>query len=244
METLIENRLELQWAATRLVVDDPRKGLGRRASRDLLTTGLQDLIGRPRDTFDLVSAYFVPTRDGTNRFVDLASNGVAIRVLTNSLDATDVAAVHAGYAKRRRTLLNAGVRLFELRRAAPRLPRRERHRTGAFGSSSSSLHAKTFAVDAEKMFVGSFNFDPRSARLNTELGVVIDSPTLAHAVRETFNYEVPETAYEVVLDGKGRMVWSEVVDGRFVRHRHEPDASAWRRAMVVIMSVLPIEWLL
>ncbi len=244
MIALVEGRLELEWAPARLVVDDPRKGLGHAASRDVLTARLQDLIGRPRATFDLVSAYFVPTRDGTRRLTALADGGVAIRVLTNSLDATDVTAVHAGYAKRRRALLEAGVRLFELRRTAPRLARRERRRSSRLGSSSSSLHAKTFAVDGEKVFVGSFNFDPRSARLNTELGIVIESASLAGAVRETFDDEVAETAYEVVLAGNGRMLWCEVVDGRFVRHGHEPDASAWRRALVMVLSFLPIEWML
>ena len=105
---------------------------------------------------------------------------VAVRVLTNALEATDVAAVHSGYAKRRKALLEAGVDLYELRRSAA--PGKKEERAGPFGSSGSSLHAKTFAVDGSRVFVGSFNFDPRSATLNTELGFVIDSPAVVQAI--------------------------------------------------------------
>src|SRR5690606_40679097 len=109
------------------------------------------------------------TAAGVESFTALARRGVAVRILTNSLDATDVSAVHAGYAKRRRDLLAGGVRLIETRRLSPH---QQRHESGGpFGSSGSSLHGKTFAVDGQRIFVGSFNFDPRSANLNTELGL-------------------------------------------------------------------------
>ncbi|CAN5192274.1 phospholipase D family protein [soil metagenome] len=245
MGDLVEDRLALDWAPTQLVSDDPRKGIGKAAARDLVLVRLGDLMGKPRQVIDLVSAYFVPAKEGTARFVALAKAGVKIRILTNSLDATDVAAVHAGYAKRRRALLEAGVRLFELRRVAPRRRgRKNRLKSGPLGSSGASLHAKTFAVDRDFMFVGSFNFDPRSARLNTELGFVIDSPKMAGDLDTLFEEHVPEMAYEVVLNRHGRMNWIEQVDGRPVRHPYEPDASWFRRASVVVLSFLPIEWLL
>ena len=120
----------------------------------------------------VVSPYFVPTRTGAKLFTELAESGVEIIVLTNSLEATDVAAVHSGYSRYRKRLLKAGVQLYEMQR----LSGQERmHGTGPLGSAGSSLHAKTFAVDGERVFVGSFNFDPRSAQLNTEMGLVIDS---------------------------------------------------------------------
>ncbi|CAN5381549.1 phospholipase D family protein [soil metagenome] len=245
MTDLIEDTLVLDWAPTQLVSDDPRKGIGKAAARDLVLVRLGDLLGEPKRVIDLVSAYFVPAKDGTARLVALAQAGVQIRILTNSLDATDVAAVHAGYAKRRRALLKAGVRLFELRRVAPRRRgRKNKLKSGPLGSSSSSLHAKTFAVDEDFMFVGSFNFDPRSARLNTELGFLIDSRKMAGDIDRLFDDRVPELAYEVVLGRHGRMNWIEQVDGRTVRHPYEPDAAWFRRASVVVLSFLPIEWLL
>jgi putative cardiolipin synthase len=130
---------------------------------------------------------------GTDVLQKLARRGVRVRVLTNSLAANDVAAVHAGYAKRREPLLEAGVKVFELKRGQGEAAARG----GPGGSSSASLHAKTFAVDGAKVFVGSFNFDPRSARLNTEMGLIIESPELARRLHEWFDTRVPLLAYEV-----------------------------------------------
>ena len=94
------------------------------------------------------------------------------------------------------------------------------------------------------MFVGSFNFDPRSARLNTEMGLVIDSPAMAQRLRAFFDTELPLLAYEVRLTGDGSLQWIErTAEGEKI-HETEPGTSAWRRAVVDFLSVLPIEWLL
>ena len=133
-------------------------------------------FGPPMKEFDLVSPYFVPGPIGTEALSALARRGVRVRILTNSLAGTDEVSVHSGYARRRKDLLSAGVQLFEIKpSAAPILKRGEeigKH-------STAGLHAKTFAVDRRRVFVGSFNFDPRSAKLNTEMGVIIDSASLA-----------------------------------------------------------------
>ena len=148
----------------------------------------------------------MPTAAGVEALAALARQGVKISVLTNSLAATDVAAVHAGYARRRQAAAR-GRRVpvrDEARRVAPR-----RRRPGLTGSSASSLHAKTFAVDRARIFIGSFNFDPRSARLNTEMGFVIDSPALAHRLADVFASRMPASAYEVRLGADGALQWVE-----------------------------------
>ena len=166
-----------------------------------------------------------------------------VRVLTNSLAATDVSPVHAGYAKYREALLRAGVRLYELKPAASNEPKR----SAIGGSSDASLHAKTFAVDRSRIFVGSFNFDPRSARLNTEMGVVIDSAALAARLSEAFDRDIPEFAYEVRLAGD-KLEWIERTKAGEaageVRHTSEPGAGLLKRLWIDFLSVLPIEWLL
>jgi putative cardiolipin synthase len=194
-------------------------------------------MGRPARTLDLVSPYFVPMEDGTAVFQELARSGVRVRVLTNSLAATDVSAVHAGYAKRREALLEAGVQLFELQRA----PGEAEEGRGLGGSSSASLHAKTFAVDGARAFVGSFNFDPRSARLNTEMGVVIESPALARGIAEWFDTRVPLLAYEVKLTDDGDLYWIERTESGEKRHDTEPGAGFFLRSWVGFLSLLPIE---
>lgn len=240
--SLLEGDLAIEWALTRMVSDDPAKGLGNAESDGLLVHQLGEILGDPQGHVELISPYFVPTAAGTEVFAAMAERGVEVRVLTNSLAATDVAAVHAGYAKRRKDLLEAGVRLYEMRRTSPDDSRREGH--GPFGSSASSLHAKTFAVDRSRVFVGSFNFDPRSANLNTELGFVIESPTMALAIEQAFDETIPARSYEVLLDESGKLNWLEQRAGERLRHDTEPETSVWKRASVWFLSILPIEWML
>lgn len=240
--SLLQGALDFEWAETRMVSDDPAKGLGQAETDGLLIHQLREILGEPESDIELVSPYFVPTAAGTEAFARMAKRGVNIRVLTNSLDATDVAAVHAGYAKRRKDLLDAGIRLYELRRMSPKSNQKDG--LGPFGSSGSSLHAKTFAVDRERVFVGSFNFDPRSADLNTELGFVIESPTMAQTIEAAFDSSIPANSYEVRLSESGKLYWTEQWHGQPVRHETEPETSFWKRASVSFISILPIEWML
>jgi putative cardiolipin synthase len=239
---LVSGSLAFEWAATRLVSDDPAKGMGLAAPEALLARKLKDIIGEPAAEVDLVSPYFVPTAAGVDAFSAMVERGVKIRVLTNSLEATDVAAVHAGYAKRRRALLKAGISLYELRRLSATAV--ETQGAGATGSSGASLHAKTFAVDRARVFVGSFNFDPRSENLNTEMGFVIDDPALAEWIQTTFNVSIPMSAYEVLLSDAGQLYWLERRDEEVIRHDTEPGTRFWQRAAVHFLTLLPIDWLL
>ncbi len=241
---LLKGQLPLEWAEVQLVYDDPAKTLDAEERTDLLLLPkLVQLAGPAEKQFDLVSPYFVPGEPGTAAFAALARRGVKVRILTNSLAASDVSAVHAGYAKRREDLLRAGVRLFELK---PTVAREEAQDKKTFGGSSgASLHAKTFAVDRERAFVGSFNFDPRSARLNTEMGLVIRSPVLAQRIAASFDSDVPLAAYEVRLDeDRGSLYWIETTPSGEKRYDTEPGAGLFKRLGVGILSLLPIEWLL
>ena len=235
-------RLPLEWAPARLVQDDPSKVLNPPERTELhLLPRMVEALGEPRGEVDLVSPYFVPTKEGTEALVALAARGIKVRVLTNSLAATDVAPVHAGYAKRREALLRGGIRLYELKPSAlPAAKDVERDDRGIGSSSDASLHAKTFAVDRSRIFIGSFNFDPRSARLNTEMGVVVESARLATQLSEAFDRDIPTVAYEVRLSADGSLEWIE----RDVRHTSEPGAGLLRRMWVNVLSILPIEWLL
>jgi len=239
---LVRGTLELEWASTHMLSDDPAKGLGVATPEALMPRQLRRTLGEPVTRLELVSPYFVPTAADVSLFVALAKSGVEIEILTNSLEATNVVLVHAGYVKRRKPLLKAGVKLLEFKRAtaSPGVKKAAR----GIGSSGSSLHAKTSSVDGKRVFIGSFNFDPRSAELNTEMGFVIDSPSLAGEIDAIFRTRVPTSAYEVRLTERGTLYWVERRGGQLLRHDREPGTSVWRRALVWCLSVLPIEWLL
>ncbi|MDX5363876.1 MAG: phospholipase D family protein [Pseudazoarcus pumilus] len=239
---LLSGELPFEWAVTHMVSDDPAKGLAKADRKGHLMPQLRAILGRPTRSVELVSPYFVPTAAGVEAFAALVREGIRVRVLTNALESTDVAVVHAGYVKRRKDLLRAGVILYELRNpaAGPELDLR----VGPFGSSGSSLHAKTFAIDGERVFVGSFNFDPRSINLNTELGFVIESPPLAAEVERAFDQTIPLNAYEVRLSEDGRVYWLERNADGVRRHRFEPGTGPLQRFGIRFLSILPIEWML
>ncbi len=238
--------LALEWTDVKLVSDDPAKALGKAMKRTLMPQRLVEVLGAPQKELLLVSPYFVPAASGTKALTEQAARGVKVSVLTNSLAATDVPAVHAGYAKRRHALLRGGLKLFELKPdgIAPHSARA--HHGKLTGSSGASLHAKTFALDGERVFVGSFNLDPRSAALNTESGFVIDSARLAGQIADAFSKELATQSYTLRLDSDGRIEWQDraTPDGAARIYHREPQTPAWKRAMVWVLSWLPIEWLL
>ena len=240
LQQLLQGQLPLEWSAVRMVSDDPAKGLGQARPEGLLVTQLAEIIGQPAQTVDLVSPYFVPTQAGVAAFAQLRERGVDVRVLTNSLEATDVPLVHAGYAKWRRALLAEGVLLYEMRR---QVPDDGRHSSlpGNFGSSGSSLHAKTFAVDGQRIFVGSFNFDPRSALLNTELGFVIESPALARQVSAAFAQQIPQRSYRVLLNDQGQLEWRSGAGVPAQVYHQEPGSHWLERGWLRLLGWLPID---
>lgn len=244
LQALLSGNLAFTWAPVSMVSDDPAKAEGLSTENGLLSRQLEAAIGDPQQSVTLISPYFIPTRTGVEMFRQLRQQGVRVRVLTNSLAANDVALVHSGYARYRKPLLQAGVQLFELRNLSEGTPTGSRLRRSLTGSSASSLHAKTFAVDGETLFVGSANFDPRSVHINTELGFVIESPELAGKMEAWFDEQVRRLAYELVLDEKGRLQWLEYSDGAVIRHRHDPDTGPVKRMLVYLFSWLPIEPLL
>jgi len=231
--------MKFEWTTARVVHDDPEKTLSASEETKVqLLPRLQAAFGSPAKEFDLVSPYFVPGELGTEALVALAKRGVRVRVLTNSLAATDEISVHSGYERRRIALLRAGVEMYEIKPSAAMI----KVRAEEIGKhSKAGLHAKSFAVDGRAIFVGSFNFDPRSARLNTEMGLVIDSVPLAQRLSTMFDDASPALAYRVTLGADDALQWH---DGAGVTLTTEPESSWGQRTKVRIYSWLPIEWLL
>lgn len=247
-ERLLTGTDAFEWTQVRMVSDDPTKGLGQAPHHGLLAAKLGDAMGAPTRSLGLISAYFVPTRAGTQLFTGLADGGVDVAILTNALRATDVALVHAGYATCRRTLLEAGVQLWELKGGEADRVRLGLRPSGSrpkatFRSRGSALHAKTFSIDRKRLFVGSFNFDPRSIRLNTELGFVIESPVLATRLQDLFETRLFEAAYRLTLQ-HGKLAWIEALPDGPIVHTTEPGTRWYQRQLLALIGRLPIEPLL
>jgi putative cardiolipin synthase len=234
-----DGELRFEWTTAQVVNDDPAKTLRPDTEVHLqLVPKLAKVWDTATTQLDLISPYFVPGEKGTELLVALARRGVRVRVLTNSLAATDEASVHTGYARYRKRLLQGGVELFEFRPDSMTIRKRS-HQIGS--SAQAGLHAKSFAVDRKIIFVGSFNLDPRSARLNTEMGLLIDSPSSGETMSKFFDSAVPGVAFQVKLDADGHLQW---LDGSAAPLTSEPEVSATRSLWVRFLSWLPIEWLL
>ncbi len=160
-----------------------------------------------------------------------------VEVLTNSLAATDVAAVHGGYSAARKALLRGGVELYELKPTGDP----ESRRLSPLGSSGASLHTKAASVDGAHVFIGSFNLDPRSAWLDCEKGVIVGSPELAARLDAIIDEHMrPSASFRVSLSPEGRLRWTHEADGRVEELEREPMAGLGRRLMAFRARVLPI----
>lgn len=208
-----------------------------------VAAGLASVAGEPRHSLLVVSPYFVPGAQGVAWLAGLQRRGVAVRVVTNALAATDVPAVHAGYARHRRALLEAGVELHEVR-PQPGAGRAGGSGPGLVDAVRRSLHAKVLVIDGRWTFVGSMNLDPRSMRLNTENGLVLDDPATADALARDIAAVLPTTTWRVTLHD-GRLRWIEAAGDAPPRvHDGEPEAGRWLRWQATVLSWLPIDALL
>lgn len=229
----------LHWARAQVVADPPEKAEGDldQDDPDRLSARLGPLLRDAHRELVIISPYFVPQERGVALFSELRERGVRVVILTNSLASNDVPLVHSGYAPYRKPLLEAGVELWELR---PDVPVKRRY-TGLPDDSRSSLHAKTFVVDRQHLYVGSLNLDPRSVDINTEMGIVMEAPILAEERVAGFLNALPEAAYRLRLDDRGELEWLAQEGSEEVIHRQEPGTSFWLRFSTGLLGILPIE---
>jgi putative cardiolipin synthase len=247
LASVIQQRdASFSWGKATLLYDDPAKIT--RAPGDTvghLMSQFKALNLDPDKDMLIVSPYFVPRDEGVRWLRSMTSRGVRVTVLTNSLAATDVAAVHAGYQRYRKDMLEAGVRLYELKPVAS-TGNDKTVKKSTFGSSKASLHAKTYVFDRKRIFIGSMNLDPRSVELNTEIGVYCESAEAAEEVADGIGANIDRIAWRVELldDGNGgtRMVWIDTdANGNTTQLDSEPGVSAMKRAGIWMLGILPIE---
>lgn len=240
---LLNKRVPFRWTDMQFLSDDVGKLSKTVPSETNLVHQLRTLLGSPSKQLTIISSYFVPTKNGVDTLVQLAESGIDIKILTNSFDATDVTAVHSGYIQWRPILLRAGVRIYELKSTASE-EKRENKLWKARSQSSTSLHAKTFAVDDYQVFIGSYNVDPRSANINTEMGVIINDDQLAKQLHGALSDDLLNQAYEVKLLENGKLQWHTMENNKEVVYDSEPRVDVSDHVWLTIMSWLPIDWLL
>ncbi len=243
------NQNKINWAYADFLADSPKKSLGQARGNELISHQIHQHLGDPEQEMDLIAAYFVPTKNGTNFINQFPKQNVKVRILTNSFMANDVALVHAFYQKYRVDLLKGGAKLYEFK------PYIERNRrtwyevlTGNIipkkGKNKSSLHAKFINID-DRVFIGSFNLDPRSFNINTEVGLIVQSDPLQEQISNLLDQTLLRVAYELKLNSQGELIWLDHrVDGNVIEYKVDPETTRFQRFIMYSVSYLPLEWMM
>jgi putative cardiolipin synthase len=247
-ETLNARDTDFSWGKATLLYDDPAK-ITRSPDdpQGHLLSQFNALSIEPAKEVLIISPYFVPGKKGVEWMRAQTKRGVRVTVLTNSLAATDVAVVHAGYQRYRKDLLDAGVHLYELKPVVDRNAGEDagQKKKSILGSSKASLHAKTYVFDRTSIFIGSMNLDPRSITLNTEIGVYCESAPLAAQVADGVEPKLDQIAWRLETrtdaNGTSRIVWIDTAPDGKVSELDEPGVSSMKRVGIWFLGLLPIE---
>jgi putative cardiolipin synthase len=241
--TIRQNNVRYRWGEAVVFYDQPEKILHDFDKTEYhLAPKLAPYFEGVQEELIIFSPYFVPGKKGTAFLNQLSQRGVRVRILTNSLSSNDVGVVHAGYAKYRKNLLRGGVELYEMNKKLTRKQRKEKK--GKYGSSTASLHAKSFVFDRKKVFIGSLNLDPRAIVHNTEIGVVLESTEIATGMSDWFDQHIEEVSFRLELNkesGTEKLLWHGLVDGKQQTFDVDPYTGFWRRFGIGFLSILPIE---
>jgi putative cardiolipin synthase len=248
LAAMLSGQLPLVWAHAQVVYDSPDKGKieKREMVGALMHRTVADAAAATGSELLMVTPFLIPGDDGMRLFTDLCKRGVRVRILTNSLESTPEPAAQSGYMRYRIPLLVAGVELYEVR-AQLGNARGSGESTAATRTGNYALHAKLFVFDRQRLYVGSMNFDQRSHHLNTEVGLIIDSPELARQTAARFEaIVVPANSYALELrqdpaGGAPKLIWHTQEDGREIDYDTEPARSTWQRMGVEFLMLLPLD---
>ena len=248
LASILSGKLPLIWARAQLVYDSPDKksvDKGEMVGR-LMHKPVAAAVADVQSELLMISPYLIPGDEGMQLFADLRKRNVTVRILTSSLEATTVILAQAGYMKYRVPLLEMGAELYEIRSLLGNS--RGSGQTASISRFGNySLHAKLFALDRERLFIGSMNFDQRSMHLNTEIGLIIDSPELAQQAARRFEAMAsPPNSYQVLLQPRdgGRppeLIWRTQERGKLVDYDREPARNNAQRLQVKLLRLVAID---
>jgi len=235
-----------RWAPYEFVADSPDKGIpSKAADASLIGTPLLQSIAKAQKRLIVVSPYFVPTQDEIQAYANMVKRGIEVIIITNSLAANNMFMVHGGYAPCRIPLLKAGVKIFEARADAPVLGSEHiihstKTKKAPKAKAITTLHTKEFFVDDKELFIGSFNFDPRSIHLNTECGVIIRDSHLTCEMAKEYLDCLDTFAFEVYLSNESQQLrWRTIMKGKSKVFRKEPQTSLLQRCLGGLAGIAP-----
>jgi len=236
-ENLEKVRSSFTWAPVEVLYDTPDKVQNSEAGLVNATMGLADEM---KEELLVEMAYFVPGKRGVATAKEYVDRGIKVKFLTNSLASNNVLAAHAGYAKYRKSLLEAGAELYEYRPdAADR-----KNWAPVAETAETQLHSKTFVIDRKIVFVGTFNLDPRSKVINTEMGVLIRDPGFAEQVADFIEGGMsPANSYRVLPHetDPDKLLWITMDGQKEKKYRYDPKTGFLKNLGVAFIRLFPIE---
>ncbi len=245
-QDLLSGKIMLHWAAAKVIYDSPDKKEVEKGKLpgSLIYGAITEQMKETATELLTVTAYFIPSKDELSELKAARERHVRVGVLTNSLKAAPSSEAHSGYMHYRVRLLQEGVELYEVRallgsaRGSGQGQKISRH-------GNYALHAKLLIFDRRRLFVGSMNVDQRSKHLNTEIGLLIDSPELSAEVITRFDALTgPNNSYRLSLQGNGthpRLRWTTREGGTTVNYDTEPADNVWQRLKVRLLTWLPLD---
>ena len=246
---IVAARTPLIWSPVQLVYDSPDKKdvANGDAPGRLIYKAVLHRAKLVDSEFLMITPYFVPAPDELTILESDRDRNARVRILTNSLEAAPSLAAHSGYMHFRVELLQKGAELHEMRAllgsAKGSGQSKAISRYGNYG-----LHAKLYVFDRKALLVGSMNYDRRSKRLNTEIGLIIDSPELSHDIAVRFDELTQlDNAYALSLEApagsanRPHLVWTTREAGTVVQRTTEPARNGWQRLKVKLLSMLPLD---
>jgi putative cardiolipin synthase len=226
--------VQLNWVPATVLADQPAKIASEISPEEEVTiaSDITALMRSAKQELIIMSPYFIPGKQGVTLIGDLVARGVRVRILTNSLASTDSPLVDIGYARYRVALLKLGIELREMR---PKLGQRHA-RFHPFRSSNASLHAKALVIDQKIVFIGSLNMDERSAKTNSELGLVISSGEIARQVTSLLDDLSTDSSYKLQLDANDHVEWVSGDAGTQKTWHTDPETSRTERLWLKLLS--------
>jgi putative cardiolipin synthase len=236
MQQFFAQTIEPYIADAVLTVDDPQKLL-EEVSNDqkIVAADVRAALDSAKNEIFIFTPYFIPGKSGIEFIRELRRRGIRIVLVTNSLATNNHIPVHSAYSSYRKDLLNAGVELWEARADAAKITAPD----GTTELDQLTLHTKGILIDRKRIFAGSLNLDPRSIDINTEMGVLIDSPELAALLTDNSSRNLPTIAYRLRLDDNSKITWHATIDGTAVVETREPQTSGWRRFSAWFLKIAP-----